>query len=603
LWRPIGTWLRPPWRKVRAWVHDHFGRRWRHYQWVFIGLLAVTALILGFIGFDRGFDRLGAPHTFGDKLYLALQLFVLESGRKVSSPPVALEIARLLAPLTALYAAVGALAGIFRGQLARLRARLAGRNHVLVCGLGRAGFQLATRCYEDGYPVLVIEGDDSNPSIQECRDRGISVLVGDATDRSLLRAAGVHRGQYLFAVSGDDGTNIEVALHAGAIADKYRIQDERLQCFVNVTDIGVRRRLGAAEGAPEFEWAAFDFFDFAERGAAAMLHDQPGFADEGVGRQPHLLILGAGQMGSNLVVHAARSWRLIRGAMAPRLPITVLAQDARARVDLLGAEYRSLTNLCTLTPKTCAFDEARKDDGSRLKELEPPVSHVYVCLGRDTDSWQAAIVLRDLLGSSLASIRVRTTERAAYGNRFRPRAHDGRPEIREFRLLDRTCSLEVLGGGEIDILARAVHEDYVRREFARARHTGARLDPGRTARWEELDEDIKESNREHARAIPGKLRDVGCRKEPLTRWTAEPAVLTPEEIEILARREHERWLAQRRTAGVTYGPVRDTGRKVNPNLLPWDDDRLGEEMREENRETARSLPAILARAGFAMVRL
>ncbi len=566
-------------------------------------MLAVIALVLGYIGFDRAFDRLGASRSFPDKLYLALQLFVLESGRKVPSPPVSLEIARLLAPLTALYAALGAFVGIFRGQLARLRARLFGRNHVLVCGLGRAGFLLAARCYEDGYPVLVIEGDDSNPSIQECRDRGLSVLVGDANDRSLLRAVGAHRGQYLFAVSGEDGTNIEIALDAGGIVDEYRIQDDPLQCFVNVTDIGLRRRLEVAEDAPDFELAAIDFFDFAERGAAAMLHDQPGFADEDIGLRPHLLILGAGQMGSNLVVHAARSWRLIRGKTAPSLPITVLAQDAQARVDLLHAEYPSLTDLCSLTPETCEFDQARKEDGSRLKALQPPVTHVYVCLGRDTDGWRAAGVLRDLLGSSLSSIRVRTTERAEYGTRFTPPARGGLAAVREFRLLDRTCSLEVLGGGEIDILARAVHEDYVRREKARARRTGTRSDPRSTARWEVLDEDLKGSNRDQARAIPQRLQEVGCRKEPLTRWTAEPADLKADEIEELARREHERWLADRRGAGVTYGPVKDTARKVNANLLEWDDPRLSEDMREENRETARSLPATLARAGFAMVRL
>jgi voltage-gated potassium channel Kch len=77
-----------------------------------------------------------------------------------------------------------------------------------------AGFRFATALNEEGFKVVAIEPDQHNPAIQGCRERGIGVMKGDATDPSILRAARVDRADRLVVTCGDDGRNIDVATAA-----------------------------------------------------------------------------------------------------------------------------------------------------------------------------------------------------------------------------------------------------------------------------------------------------------------------------------------------------------------------------------------------------
>lgn len=76
-----------------------------------------------------------------------------------------------------------------------------------------------------------------------------------------------------------------------------------------------------------------------------------------------------------------------------------------------------------------------------------------------------------------------------------------------------------------------------------------------------------------------------------------------DEIERLARDEHDRWCQERRSRGWTYGEIRDNRKKLHPNLLPWDDPRITEPVKEIDRNAIRRLPAILARADYQIVRI
>ncbi|MGB3716159.1 MAG: RyR domain-containing protein, partial [Candidatus Promineifilaceae bacterium] len=71
----------------------------------------------------------------------------------------------------------------------------------------------------------------------------------------------------------------------------------------------------------------------------------------------------------------------------------------------------------------------------------------------------------------------------------------------------------------------------------------------------------------------------------------------PEEIELMAELEHERWREDQSLKGWTYGPgSKDPKKKTHPALLPWQD--LPEEEKEKNRASTRESPGLLARAGF-----
>ena len=179
----------------------------------------------------------------GDDVRAGQQLFVLESGAVDQSAPLSLEIALVLAPLVAAYAAVRAVLALFheRLQLIGLRYRL--RRHVVIAGLGTKGFTLATALAGGHDRVVVIERDLGNPAIAGCRRRDIPVLRGDATDRVLLERAQVSRARALIVVVGDDRANIDIAFAAAEVASSAG--QPSLTALVHLDDLGLLRLLQA----------------------------------------------------------------------------------------------------------------------------------------------------------------------------------------------------------------------------------------------------------------------------------------------------------------------------------------------------------------------
>jgi hypothetical protein len=152
----------------------------------------------------------------------------------------------------------------------------------------------------------------------------------------------------------------------------------------------------------------------------------------------------------------------------------------------------------------------------------------------------------------------------------------------------------LLLGGTHETLARAIHEEYVRAQTAAGDtpQTNAALFP-----WDELPEHVKESNRRQADHVGAKLKAVGCGLAPLTDWDAESFSFTPEEVDVMARLEHDRFVRERRSGGWTHVPgLKNLASQTGPDLVPWE--ALSEGVREKDRNAVRGLPRFLARAGL-----
>jgi hypothetical protein len=196
-------------------------------------------------------------------------------------------------------------------------------------------------------------------------------------------------------------------------------------------------------------------------------------------------------------------------------------------------------------------------------------------------------------------IVVRTTQQGGVAALLAgERGGDAYGALQVFELLDVVCRPDVLLNGQNEVLAQAVHEDYVRhqRKQGATRETNPSM-----VDWEELPETLRESNRHQAADIGRKLEAVGCDIESLTDWDAPPLAFSTDEVELLARMEHDRWWKEREAAGWTYGSEKDVEKKTSPYLVPYDE--LPDDIREYDRNTVRAIPAFLAEAGFAVVRV
>jgi hypothetical protein len=117
--------------------------------------------------------------------------------------------------------------------------------------------------------------------------------------------------------------------------------------------------------------------------------------------------------------------------------------------------------------------------------------------------------------------------------------------------------------------------------------------------YAELPEDEKEQNRNNVRDIPNKLASIGYTLLP-ARGDKSPGKFSDDEIEKLAKMEHERWMQQKLDAGWKYARRTNKLRRLHKDLVPWHD--LSHDEQEKDRVLVRGIPRILEKAGYTMVR-
>ena len=577
------------------------GRLWRDYQWFLIVGLWLVALYLGYVGFAHQAAMYNEPSTPLDWFYLTLQLIPLNSGAVPGPVSWELQVARLLLPALTALAALKALATIFGEQVQMIRLGFM-RDHVIICGLGRMGALLVDQFRARGENVVVIEHDQDNDYIDLSREQGAIVLNGDATDSDLLRRARTQKAKCLIAVLGDDGSNAEVAVRAQEMSIERK--GSALTAFIHIVDPQLWELLRGREINLESDMPfRLEMFNIFERGARLMLRDYPSWKESGTGRvqRVHLLIIGIGKMGESLVLQAAKEWQQSRGASDELLCITLVDQEAVLRAESLMVRYPQLTRTCDLLPLEI---EVHSPEFHRAEFLydqgRGEVDSVYICLDDDSLGLDTGLRLSHQMRNHPIPIVVRMTEEAGLARLLLAEPNGKRvfENLHAFGLLNQTCTADLLLGGTHEMLARALHEEYRSHQLEHGQTPEA--NPALVP-WDRLSEMTKESNRRQADHIGLKLKAIGCGIGPLRDWEAPNFEFTPQEIEAMARLEHERWSQERRAAGWRYAlGERDEVRKTHPSLVSWEE--LPDSEKEKNRITVRELPRLLARAGFEVSR-
>lgn len=578
--------------RVRSWWHDH--------QWPVIWVLFIVAIVLGYIGFEKHFTATGEKRSAWDLAYLSLQLFWVKSGS--IAPPISweLNVARWLAPFVALYAAARALMALFREQIQAFRMQRL-KNHTVICGLGRKGMQLIKDLRGSGQRMVIIERDEWNERIEECRDRGVMVLLGNATDPYLLRKAGAGRAGYLVAVCGDDGTNVEIAMNAQQlIRGRPAGASRTLRSSIHIVDLRLcemlkRHRIFTKSTYP-FEIRIFNNY---ENSARLLFQDHPldwgGIAADS--RSVHLVVLGFGQMGESVVLQTAKIGHF---ANFKKAHITIVDREATKKENLFFHRYPNFKRICETT-----FIEEDLEDPDFIKKIshwdddKNFLTTAVVCLDADSRSLSCALNLVSKPGRCRFPILVRMAREAGLAALIQEKESDSGWAVclEGFGMIDQTCRWDVLQNEKLDRLARANHQIYVKNQEREGQtpETDHAMLP-----WDELDEDYKDSNRQAADHIPIKLRAIGCGstsseidENPLTEFE-------PEEVELLARMEHSRYVAERLLAGWTPGPKSDPRKKTNPYLVDWNE--LPEDVRNFDRKVVREIPDLLASVGEKIYR-
>lgn len=150
----------------------------------------------------------------------------------------------------------------------------------------------------------------------------------------------------------------------------------------------------------------------------------------------------------------------------------------------------------------------------------------------------------------------------------------------------------------IDEIAHAKFETY--KELRRKQ--------GKEVFYETLEEqpkDFQESNYAQAEHIPMKVESLGYLIAPMEDSAPEDVIdeFTDEQIELLARLEHDRFVEERLAKGWKLdrnAERSDPDRRISPYLVGWEE--IEDDVREYDRDAARQVIPLLRRAGLAVVR-
>lgn len=553
---------------------------------------------------DHGIDPLMCALS---SLYMALQMLILHTPHLDPPSNPYIETGRWAGAVTIFVTAGLLLWKRLTREFRLVRLKFWSEHHV-VCGLGQKGMAIVhcLKTREAGSPrpdrwvhVVVIDLAPDEEAMDKCAEMGVCLIIGDAADPKVLAKARVFVAKEVIVITPEDEINIRIATEIRKVC---AINGSQLvDCFIHLSNIHLRERLQkhAADDTNIKHRCRLSFFDVFDSEARRVLLELP---LDGAGitqadkRVVHMVILGFGRMGRSLVLRAAKM-----GHFANAKPLRISVIDRNA---ILQQERFLFHHPIFAEQKICRLDFHQTDAESivarKLIEgwaAEPnTLLHLFLCLDGNAIGVEIGLRLQEALaGHADCTLKLRIKHRASLADILEqtlPRS----PDISAFGMVEDTCCDQSFRREENDPLARAAHEDFVQHRLgdsSRKPDSDLALND-----WNQLQDGLRESNRQQADHIGIKLRSIGCAAveksdphEPVTRFTAW-------EIEILAKMEHMRWNAERWLSGWRYGVPSNKRELINENLQSWD--ALHNSIKKYDREAVANIPMILAIANPPM---
>ncbi|MBX5489611.1 MAG: potassium channel protein [Chloroflexi bacterium] len=143
-------------------------------------------------------------------------------GRAFTMVIIVLGVGTMLYTLTTLvqYAVEGGLERrLVRGRMQQQIDRLT--EHVILCGYGRVGRQVAQEFQRERVPFVVVDSDEA--SIARAQADGCLVVHGNAVEDDVLLAAGIRRARILVTAVDSDVDNVYVTLSARGLNSRLFI--------------------------------------------------------------------------------------------------------------------------------------------------------------------------------------------------------------------------------------------------------------------------------------------------------------------------------------------------------------------------------------------
>jgi Trk K+ transport system NAD-binding subunit len=218
--------------------------------WLFLGLLVVSTLVLHFGYSNAGGGQLG----FLNSIYFTVETIATVGfgDFSFSHQPGWMEVFGIVLILagTTLVTAIFAL--LTNALVSRRIERSLGHaqipgmaDHVVIIGLGSVGMGVIEGLLAGGRELVVVERYDTNRYLNQVRQHGVPLVVGDATLGQTLDSVNLSRAAAVAIMTSDDMANIEVGL---AVRDLLGARWSEVPVVLRVFDHELGARLQQSFG-------------------------------------------------------------------------------------------------------------------------------------------------------------------------------------------------------------------------------------------------------------------------------------------------------------------------------------------------------------------
>lgn len=534
--------------------------------WRLLLPIALLSIFLGVVGFKQyAITNSLLELSFLDSLYQSIQLFTLASGSPPGIIPLTLEIARWLALIVTFSAAIVAIASLITKQSKSLFKLKFIDQHAVICGLGKQGSHIAKELIKNKQlEVVIIDSDINNPYLKQLETLGAVSLIADANLTSTLLQAKIQTARYLITTTDKDILNIDIIRQAQSLKTK----ETPLDCYAHVRDSDLNTLFYNqplfANSEQHFNARLFNIYKLGARLLFAEFapdHFNPvmGENDPAVS----IVIFGFSPLAKSLILHAAHTGFY---ANNQKLSITLIDSHAQAHINSLLMANPDLDKIIDLNPKNQDVKAISKEDmDSILMTQQPAVT--YICMKSDIKAITLARRINKLLNNT-HPIAVGLLQHDTLASTLISFNYQLEKSIHLFPLIDKTSDVEQVISEKQDGAAKIIHDQYCQDQMA----LGDSCEKNPTLiPWHTLPEGIKDSNRGQADHLPIKLRAIGLNLQDLIE-TTKPLIFTKEQINTLAKMEHQRWVAGKVLDGwqATKGK-KDLVNKKTPLLINFDD--------------------------------
>jgi hypothetical protein len=235
------------------------------------------------------------------------------------------------------------------------------------------------------------------------------------------------------------------------------------------------------------------------------------------------------------------------------------------------------------------------DGAKQILNIDPGLLRAFLMIGEyrhGARSIEAIVQMSQLAGKT-------AFERSSLPTEAQMNLHlDGREFYNLMRQLE-------LGRDLLEKLSEATHQVFCEDLRAKKYKWGLVTDDKKKEHsslkpYAKIAENEKEQNRGFVRDIPNKLAHAGFTMLPVSSGKTSDK-LCSEQVEIMAKLEHERWMKQKHADGWKHAEKTDKTRKQHKDLVLWEE--LPLEDKEKDSVLVRNIPKILAKAGYVMVKL